>query len=229
MADASGAVRRTPNPPRDDHAEIIIPVAQPGAGAEKIAPEGKDTDTGVSDRERLAELIESVDRAMPPETFAAPPLAAGALADAILAAGWRPELPDEASARTKLADLRAWVDDHRGLGEAIGLAFGDTYAGETFSDPTFERGSTAIVAVVQEWLDEHPPQSDRETEDACPHCSPTHERPESRPWGVYVAPFRDGDGQPTHLVVQPSNGAHVAQSDADWLWQVIREWKAAQP
>ncbi len=63
------------------------------------------------------------------------------------------------------------------------------------------------------------------TEDACPHCSPTHERPESRPWGVYVASQRDGDGQPTHLVVQPSNGAHVAQSDADWLWQLIRDYR----
>lgn len=62
-------------------------------------------------------------------------------------------------------------------------------------------------------------------EDACPHCSPTHERPEFRPWGVYVSPQRDGDDQPTHLVVQPSNGAHVAQSDADWLWKLIRNYR----
>lgn len=64
-------------------------------------------------------------------------------------------------------------------------------------------------------------------EDACPHCSPTHEPPESRPWGVYVSPQRDGDGQPTHLVVQPSNGAHVAESDAAWLWQLIRGYQPA--
>lgn len=62
-------------------------------------------------------------------------------------------------------------------------------------------------------------------EDACPHCSPTHARPESRPWGVFVASERDGDGQPTHLAVMPSNGAHVAQSDADWLWQLIRDYR----
>jgi len=64
-----------------------------------------------------------------------------------------------------------------------------------------------------------------EIEDACLHCSPTHTRPESRPWGVYVAPERDGDDQPTHLVVMPTNGAHVAQSDADWLWQIIRDYR----
>lgn len=66
-------------------------------------------------------------------------------------------------------------------------------------------------------------------EDACPHCSPTHSPPESRPWGVYVSPQRDGDGQPTHLTVMPSNGAHVAQSDADWLWQLIRDYEPAAP
>ncbi|GAB3156468.1 hypothetical protein GCM10027258_62950 [Amycolatopsis stemonae] len=63
--------------------------------------------------------------------------------------------------------------------------------------------------------------------DPCPHCDPTHERPESRPWGVHVSRSVDGDGQPTHLVVQPSNGAHVAQSDADWLWQLIRDYRPA--
>jgi hypothetical protein len=72
------------------------------------------------------------------------------------------------------------------------------------------------------------PTEQVEFEDACPHCSPTHERPESRPWGVYVSPDRL-DGQPTHLVVQPSNGAHVAQSDADWLWQLIRDYRPEGP
>lgn len=42
---------------------------------------------------------------------------------------------------------------------------------------------------------------------------------------MFVAPERDSDGQPTHLYVAPSNGAHVAQSDADWLWQLIRNYK----
>lgn len=57
---------------------------------------------------------------------------------------------------------------------------------------------------------------------ACPHCDPTHTDPTAHPWGVYVGPERDGDGQPTTLCVKPSDGAHVAESDAQWLWQLIR-------
>lgn len=58
----------------------------------------------------------------------------------------------------------------------------------------------------------------------CPHCDPgQHLGGSWRPaWGVYVAPDRDADGQPTHLVVQPTAGAHVAQEDADWLWTLIQ-------
>ncbi|WP_030757685.1 hypothetical protein [Streptomyces sp. NRRL F-5135] len=41
----------------------------------------------------------------------------------------------------------------------------------------------------------------------------------SQPWGVYVASERDGDGQPTHLIVARSAGAHVAESDAAWIRQ----------
>ena len=57
----------------------------------------------------------------------------------------------------------------------------------------------------------------------CPHCDPAHTDPRSHPWGVYVGPERDGDGQPTTLYVKPSDGAHVADSDAEWLWQLIRD------
>lgn len=57
----------------------------------------------------------------------------------------------------------------------------------------------------------------------CPHCEPEHGSPHRCAWGVYVAPEVDGDGQPTHLIVQPTDGAHVAQADADWLWLLIRD------
>lgn len=57
----------------------------------------------------------------------------------------------------------------------------------------------------------------------CPHCDPEHGSPHRCHWGVRIAPEVDGDGQPTHLIVQPTNGAHVAQGDADWLWQLIRD------
>lgn len=54
------------------------------------------------------------------------------------------------------------------------------------------------------------------TEQACEHCPDGHENPESRPWAVFVALERDGDGQPTHLYVAPTAGQHVAESDAEW-------------
>lgn len=57
----------------------------------------------------------------------------------------------------------------------------------------------------------------------CPHCDPTHDDPHRAAWGVRVGSEVDGDGQPTHLVVQPTDGAHVAQPDADWLWLLIRD------
>jgi hypothetical protein len=57
----------------------------------------------------------------------------------------------------------------------------------------------------------------------CPFCPDGHPDPRKRHWGVYVGPERDSDGQPTTLHVMISNGAHVAGSDADWLWKVIRE------
>lgn len=57
----------------------------------------------------------------------------------------------------------------------------------------------------------------------CPHCPDGHGDPYARPWGVFVASDRDSDGQPTHLYVAPSNGAHVAESDATWLWQLIQD------
>lgn len=58
----------------------------------------------------------------------------------------------------------------------------------------------------------------------CPHCDPgAHRDPNRVPWGVRVAPERDADGQPIALKVERTQGSHVAQSDADWLWQVIRD------
>lgn len=56
---------------------------------------------------------------------------------------------------------------------------------------------------------------------SCPHCPDGHDSPLRKPWGVYIAPARDGDGQPTTLHVAPSNGAHVAESDAEWLRALI--------
>jgi hypothetical protein len=53
----------------------------------------------------------------------------------------------------------------------------------------------------------------------CPHCPDGHRDPESRHWGAWIAPDLDSDGQPTHLRVEITNGAHVAESDAEWVRQ----------
>lgn len=60
---------------------------------------------------------------------------------------------------------------------------------------------------------------------ACEHCPDGHGKPNRCSWGVQVGPERDGDGQPVRLWIQPSNGAHVAQADADWLWELISSWR----
>jgi hypothetical protein len=65
--------------------------------------------------------------------------------------------------------------------------------------------------------------SSQMSDEKCPHCPDGHGSPHRTPWGVRVAPVLDSDGQPVYLIVQPSAGAHVAQEDADWLWQLIRE------
>ncbi len=58
----------------------------------------------------------------------------------------------------------------------------------------------------------------------CIHCMDGHEDPRRRPWAVYVdAVNLDHDGQPVRLIVAKTGGQHVAESDAEWLRQVIRE------
>lgn len=79
----------------------------------------------------------------------------------------------------------------------------------------------------------------------CPHCDPEHGSPNRCAWGVRLGPAlaanatgpiepgaveleRDSDGQPAYLYVAPTNGAHVAQEDADWLFNLIRTRGAAE-
>lgn len=60
----------------------------------------------------------------------------------------------------------------------------------------------------------------------CPHCPDGHRDPTTRPWTASMSVYRDRDRQPTHLIVAPSSGGHVAESDAEWLRQVIRDARA---
>ena len=71
-------------------------------------------------------------------------------------------------------------------------------------------GHTRIV-----WDDPQPPAQDM----TCPHCPDGHTLPTggSQPWSAFVSSERDGDGQPTQIIVARSAGAHVAESDAEWI------------
>ncbi|MFI0822305.1 hypothetical protein ACH4TX_41970 [Streptomyces sp. NPDC021098] len=53
----------------------------------------------------------------------------------------------------------------------------------------------------------------------CPHCPDGHTPADqgSQPWHAHVGPERDGDGQPMEIIVARSAGAHVAESDAEWI------------
>lgn len=57
----------------------------------------------------------------------------------------------------------------------------------------------------------------------CPHCPDGHTPPwrGSQPWGAFLGGHHDEDGQPTTIIVQRSGAAHVAESDAEWIYQVL--------
>lgn len=88
---AAGEARPGVDVVGEGRAAMAIPGGYVVRGAEKIGSEGKDTGPGVSDRERLAELI-----------LAGNPLSSvgevESTVDAVLAAGWRPPQPDSDSA-----------------------------------------------------------------------------------------------------------------------------------
>lgn len=58
---------------------------------------------------------------------------------------------------------------------------------------------------------------------SCPHCPDGHTPPTggSQPWGAFVSSHRDSDGQPTEIIVCRTAGAHVAESDAEWVRCVL--------
>lgn len=74
-------------------------------------------------------------------------------------------------------------------------------------------GHTRIV-----WDDPEPTVDDYPMADDCEHCPDGHTPPDhGQPWGAFVGPQRDGDGQPMQIIVARSAGAHVAESDAEWV------------
>lgn len=57
----------------------------------------------------------------------------------------------------------------------------------------------------------------------CPFCPDGHRDPLKYPWAVWVGQARDKDEQPTQLIVSRTGSQHVAESDAEWLREVIRK------
>ncbi|CAM3837485.1 hypothetical protein NOGI109294_15405 [Nocardiopsis gilva] len=74
-----------------------------------------------------------------------------------------------------------------------------------------------------QWTDPEPVKWANAAVD-CPHCPDGHTPPTggSQPWGAFLSSHRDGDGQPTDIIVCRSGGAHVAESDVEWLRAVVR-------
>ena len=55
----------------------------------------------------------------------------------------------------------------------------------------------------------------------CPYCPDGHNDPNRKPWSVWVAQPHSLL-KPSHLEVAPSDSWHVAETDAEWLREVIR-------
>jgi hypothetical protein len=110
----------------------------------------------------------------------------------------------------RVADGILWTDGTasvRWLGERPSIVFWDdldhVYAIHGHG------GHTRIV-----WDDPEPaPAGD------CQHCPDGHTPADqgSQPWAAWVGSERDGDGQPMTIHVARSAGAHVAESDAQWI------------
>jgi len=56
----------------------------------------------------------------------------------------------------------------------------------------------------------------------CPFCPDGHQEPTKYNWAVYPDwEHLDKDGQPINLIVAKVDGQHVAESDAEWLRDLI--------
>lgn len=117
------------------------------------------------------------------------------------------------------ADIENWDDDQR-FHVSLAVLNPPELFFKRFQDEAHKRGGTwhwpdEPVGVGSPGVLRH-----AETEPDCPHCPDGHTPPTrgSQPWHARVGPERDGDGQPTTIHVARSGGAHVAESDAQWIY-----------
>lgn len=114
----------------------------------------------------------------------------------------------------RVADGILWPDGTasvRWTGERPSVVFWD--GGIADAEHVHGHGGHTVVV----WDDPEPVGWDDADMD-CPHCPDGHTPPDhGQTWGAYVGPQRDGDGQPMQIIVARSAGAHVAESDAEWV------------
>ncbi|MDT0608816.1 hypothetical protein [Streptomyces lancefieldiae] len=110
----------------------------------------------------------------------------------------------------RVADGILWTDGTvsvRWLGDRPSTVFWDDVA---HAEAVHGHGGHTVIV----WDDPEPASAGD-----CEHCPDGHTPADrgSQPWHVRVGPERDGDGQPIRLYVERSAGAHVAESDAEWI------------
>ncbi|MEU5772658.1 hypothetical protein ABZ819_05050 [Streptomyces venezuelae] len=119
-----------------------------------------------------------------------------------------------ASGTGRVANGVLWPDGTvsvRWIGERPSTVFWDR-----LSDAERVHGHGGHTRII--WDDPEPAADDYPMADDCPHCPDGHTPPDhGQPWSAYLSPERDGDGQPMQIIVARSGGAHVADSDAEWI------------
>ncbi|MFI1889851.1 hypothetical protein [Streptomyces jumonjinensis] len=117
--------------------------------------------------------------------------------------------------RSPRPSIAFWYRSGDGMTDAewVHTHCGGTGTRIVWIDP--EPESTPGPLTVLQQIEEQPRY---ELVPGCPHCPDGHMPPDhGQPWGAWVSPDRDGDGQPTTIHVARADGAHVARPDAEWI------------
>ncbi|MFG2306939.1 hypothetical protein [Actinacidiphila glaucinigra] len=104
--------------------------------------------------------------------------------------------------------------EHLRAGAASGQKSGLTriyYRAADDIDPQAQTEPLALLRAIEE-------APRYELVPGCPTCPDGRTPPaHGQTWSAWLANVQDGDGQPMQITVARSAGAHVAESDAEWL------------